>query len=365
MTDTRPTFYYANGTAFFVPFLGTQLGPLSSPGTTLHVEGVFGEFYEWDGTITTDPFPQLLDSTLWKWKRVEYPATALDMAASIQHGVDWVVDQIIDTAGPFALGGYSQGAAVMSKVYDECRQGRLVDRRGDLRAIVNFGNPMRETGKTFKGSSGYAGAFDIENSTTGSHGCFPVRLQNTEDFVYEFVMPNEVITGVGDSPAGKLWVSAAGNLLNRNLAGALFDIIAAIAGTGDPLIDFINAVGNLLTKLFNAVAGALSTAAGVAYSALPGLGESVLDLVSAAAGAVTATDPYTLGTINLAGGGHVLYPFMPPPNADGSAGSGDTCYQIAAKYLNAVGAQIYAQINPSVPIATGPPSYAWFSSLPA
>lgn len=329
MTYTRPTFYYANGTAVAANFFGFVVGPIGGGGD-FHVKGVNGEFFEWDGAVATDPFPQLLDSVLWQWKRVPYPASALDIGTSIKQGVDWVVNDILsNTTGPFALGGYSQGAAVMSKVYDECRQGRLVERRADLRAIVNFGNPMRETGKTFKGSSGYAGAFDVPNSTTGSHGCFPVRLQNTEEFVYEFVMPNEVITAVGDSNAGKLWVTAAGKLLANDLIGALLDVLSNASG----------------------------------FFGLGGT--TVADLVGSAAGAVTATDPYTLANLSLTGGGHVLYPFMPPPNADGSAGSGDTCYQIAAKYLNAVGAQIYAQINPSVPIATGPPSYAWFSSLPA
>jgi hypothetical protein len=67
----------------------------------------------------------------------------------------------------------------------------------------------------------------------------------------------------------------------------------------------------------------------------------------------------------MAGGGHVMYPFFPPPNADGSIpSSGDTAYQIAAKYLNTVGQQIYALMNPTVP--TRPiekPTYQWFSSL--
>lgn len=326
---TLPTFYYANGTAVIANFFGFVIGPIGGGGS-FHVQGVNGEFYEWDGAVATDPFPQLLDSTLWQWKRVPYPASALDIGTSIKQGVDWVVNDLLtNTSGPFALGGYSQGAAVMSKVYDECRQGRLVDRRADLRAVVNFGSPMREAGKTFKGSSGYAGAFDIPNSTTGSHGCFPVRLQNTEDFVYEFVMPSEVITGVGDSNAGKLFVSAAGKLLANDLIGALLDV--------------------------------LSNASGVF-----GLGGvTVANLVAAAASTTTLTDPYTLNSFTLDGGGHVLYPFKPPPNADGSIpSSGDTCYQIAAKYLNAVGAQIFAQANPSVPVVTKPPSYAWFSSLP-
>ena len=325
---TLPTFYYANGTAVAANFFGFAVGPIGG-GADLHVKGVNGEFYSWDGAVATDPFPQLLDTNLWQWERVPYPASALDIGTSIKQGVDWTVAQILDTPGPFALGGYSQGAAVMSNVYNECRQGRLVERRQDLRAIVNFGNPMREKGRTFKGSSGYSGAFDVPNSTTGSHGCFPVRLQNTEDFVYEFTMPNEVIAGVGDSNAGKLFVSAAGKLLANDLIGALLDVLSSAAGV------FVG-IG----------------------------GQTVADLVGAAAGTVNVIDPYTNAIISLSGGGHVRYPFDPPPNADGSDGSGDTCYQIAAKYLNQVGAQIYAQANPTIPVPTKPATYSWFSTLP-
>ena len=324
---TLPMFYYANGTAVVADFFGFNVGPIGG-GSSLHVQGVNGEFYTWDGSVANDPFPQLLDTTLWQWKRVPYPASALDMGTSIKTGVDWTVTQILATPGPFALGGYSQGAAVMSNVYNECRQGRLVDRRQDLRAVVTFGNPMREAGHTYRGASGYAGAFDVPNSTTGSHGCFPVRLQNTEDFVYDFVMPSEVITGVGDSNAGKLFVSAAGKLLSNDLIGALLDI--------------------------------LSSATGIWGMA----GQTVAGLVGAAAGTVSTVDPLTGTSISFDGGGHVKYPFFAPPNADGSAGSGDTCYQIAAKYLNQIGAQLFSQANPSVPVSTTPATYSWFSTLP-
>ena len=76
------------------------------------------------------------------------------------------------------------------------------------------------------------------------------------------------------------------------------------------------------------------------------------------------TNPVTAATVPFDGGGHTMYPFFPPPNADGTIpSSGDTCYQIAARYLNAVGAQIYDQMNPTVPAPTTPAGYQWFSSL--
>ena len=121
-----PKFYYANGTAVTANFFGIAVGPIGG-GSNLHVKGVNGEFYSWDGAVANDPFPNLLNTSLWQTARVPYPASAIDMGTSIKQGVDWTVAQIIANPGAFALGGYSQGAAVMSNVYNECRQGRLVD----------------------------------------------------------------------------------------------------------------------------------------------------------------------------------------------------------------------------------------------
>jgi hypothetical protein len=311
-----PTLYYANGTNYLLSWAEVSYGIIAPPGETRNVKGVNGEFYAWDGNTDNDPFPRLLDPNLWSYRRVEYPATILNMAGSIKAGADWTIARIKETPGPFALGGYSQGAAVAGAVYDACRQGELADRRSDLRGVVTFGSPVREAGHTYEGSSGYSGAFDIFGSTRGSHGVFPNRLKNTEPFVYDFVMPDEVITGVSDSPMGKLWTAAAGFLLSNNLALA-------------------------------------------AASFIP-----VASMVNAAAGAISVTDPLTGATFNPGGGGHVRYPFFPPPNSDGIIpASGDTCYQIGARFLNSVGAQIKEQMNPTVPTPTTKPTYQWFSSL--
>ena len=94
--------------------------------------------------------------------------------------------------------------------------------------MVTFGSPVRESGHTFVGSSGFAGIFDIFGSTLGSRGLFPNRLQNTEPFVYDFVMPKDVITCVGNNLTGTLWTAAAGFLLSNNLALALVSLAGAL-----------------------------------------------------------------------------------------------------------------------------------------
>lgn len=333
-----PVFYYANGTAFGSNIFRNEMFlPFSGTGSDLQVKGVNGEYYDWNGYIPADPFPRLLSTSLWQYARVPYPASALAMLVSIKIGVDWVVNQVLTTTTPgtaFAVGGYSQGACVaIGVVLETLGAGRLASRASDLRACVTFGSPVREVNHTWPGASGYSGAGDIFGSTRGGHGIFPanLRIQNTPSYVYDFVMPNEVITGIGDSPGGILTQLFVG--------GAISNVLTAIPG----LLGF---------------AAFLQSALGIAVApaSVPRNGANLAQAV--------ITNPLTGGTSFLDGGGHVLYPFFPPPDANGIIPStGDTCYQIAARYLNSVGAQIYDQMHPTVPAPTTAATYQWFTSL--
>ena len=380
MTDfDRPIFYYAQGTSFlfnwfgftigsqggsggffvnimgnvqFVPdiYLQTLWGRLALLGEygvpSAYVAGLDGQTYLWEGGIVNDVFPRLLDEELWQYKRVPYPASTIFMGPSIEWGVDWVIDDILETpiGTPLALGGYSQGAAMMTRLYDEFRTGRLRNRRSDLRAVVCFGNPRRESGRTFPGSSGYSGACDIPGDNSSGHGVFPhlsdmgvfdpwvrrfARLQNTEDLVWEFTMPNEVISGVGDSEDGNLFQRFTHNALRAIPVLALTDWDGFFSKT--PL-----------------------------YAIAPPGVEADED------GAIALRDALTNEIVTyMPGGGHIMYGGFPPPNADGSIpSSGDTCYQIAAKYLRNVGTAIQNEMHPTIPAPTGRPTFSWFSALP-
>lgn len=329
-----PVFYYSNGTAFFSNFFGAGIGLIG--GTSdLQVKGVNGEYYAWNGAPSTDPFPSLLDGTLWQSVHVPYPASVVGMLVSISLGVDWVVNQVLATppGTPFAVGGYSQGASVACGVVNECRQGRLSSRAADLRACVTFGSPNRELNHTWLGSSGYSGAGDIAGSTTGGHGIFPanLRMQNTPSYQWDFVMPNEVISNIGDSPNGLFLQSWTGGALTP-----LLTLIPTLLGLGQFL-----SLANLIAV---APASVLRNSANLAQ----------FKIINPVNGAISYPD----------GGGHAMYPFFPPPNADGTIpASGDSTYVVAAKYLNSVGAQIYSQMHPTVPTPTTPATYQWFSSL--
>lgn len=379
MTDDRPIFYYAQGTSYLWNWFGLTVGSQGGGGhvnlnimgnmvsvpdvytqtpwgtipwfgtytmPSLHVKGLDGTTVLWEGGITQDAFPLLLDEELWQYKRVPYPASTLFIGPSIEYGVDWVIADILTkpVGTPLALGGYSQGAAMMTRLYDEFRTGRLKNRRSDLRAVVCFGNPRREQGRTFPGSSGYSGACDVSGDTLNGHGVFPhisdmstvdlwvrrfARLQNTEDLVWEFTMPNEVISGVGDSDDGRLFQRFTHHSLRFIPLLALIDINAFFAKTptyavAPPGIE-VNEAGETVMRdgLTNEIVG------------------------------------------TMPGGGHIMYPGWPPPNADGTIPtSGPTCYQIAAQYLRDVGTAIQNELHPVVPAPTARPTYSWFSSLP-
>jgi hypothetical protein len=327
-----PIFYYACGTAFG---LFGNLFPLSGTTGDFQVKGVNGEYYDWNGFIPDDPFPRLLSTSLWQYARVPYPASGLSMALSIKQGIDWVVAQVLSTepGTPFAVGGYSQGACVAAGVVNETRQGRLSARSADLRACVTFGSPVREVNHTFPGASGYSGAGDIPGSTLGGHGLFPanLRMQNTPSYMYDFVMPNEIITCIGDSTNGQF--------IQNWVGGAITPLLTAIP-TLAGIVPFL----------------ALASAIAVAPASIVRDGTNLaLSVITNALNGATASLP---------GGGHVLYPFYPPPDAQGNIpSSGDTCYQIAARYLNTVGAQIYDQMYPTVPAPTFRPTYQWFTTL--
>lgn len=70
---------------------------------------------------------------------------------SVDDGVTFAVDQIetLPETVPIILGGYSQGAQLVSELMREFKQGRLQHRLHQLKAVYTFGNPSRPQGITF------------------------------------------------------------------------------------------------------------------------------------------------------------------------------------------------------------------------
>ena len=89
---TLPIFYYAQGTSWLFNELGItvsqalndpyievfgQVVRQGAPTLPSHVKGLDGQIFPWDGAIPNDPFPLMLDTDLWQYKRVQYPASAI------------------------------------------------------------------------------------------------------------------------------------------------------------------------------------------------------------------------------------------------------------------------------------------------
>lgn len=343
----KPHLFYANGTSYLINIV--ELGfniknnlvvqvfgdvPLNALPPSAQSAAVLtapdGRTVTWDGDPLADPFPNLLDPTVWSAEKIPYPASALGIGASIDRGIAMTVKKINDLplGTPFALGGYSQGAAVMSGVYNEIRfsSGDLYNRRNDFMGGVMFGNPRRQV--NYRGEIGgtWSGAWDVANSTTGGHGSFPAvgsyaRLISCEANKWiEFTAPDDIFSSSGDSSVGQLWTTANNFLLGKaapDIAGNF--ILSALAG----LIGLAN-------DSWNAVVSALTLGGGPNF---------FIDAAEKAFG--------------ISGAGHTSYPFLPPPNSNGSfpstsqvidgktylRPSGKTCYQLALDWLNARAAE--------------------------
>jgi hypothetical protein len=311
----KPVFFYAHGTAYtFGLDFEKALGQLQPPGKSYLVSGLNGVQKSWNLTVPRDPFPDLVNSDLYEVVRISYPAATLAMGVSINNGATQVINKItkLPAGTPFALGGYSQGAAVMSSVLRELQTGSLTSRYPQLLGGVMFGNPRRKV--DFRGPIGgtWSGRWDVPGSTTGGHGSFPTtglwpRLTNPPDTWVEFAAPGDIFTAVGDSSKGLAWTAGNDSFLDLSQS---------------------NALTYFLTGMVDDIYFASKEAAS--------LGGAVNRLVDA----VGALFDYP-------GGGHTIYPFLPPPYTNGTyntttvssggvnhlAPVGKTCYQLALEYL--------------------------------
>ena len=340
---SRASFFYCHGTNYIfnimVPFIGSivsldnslvlrvrnsAINPNKPVSAT--IAGLNGKTYSWDLSPAADPFPTMLDPELWDERvMVAYPAQIILGGASIDYGRDRMIEKILamPKGKKFAIGGFSQGAAVASGVYmsglKPGTSGPLESRRADFLGATCFGNPRRQI--NHRGAGGQFGTFsgswydpDVD---LGAGGCFPDtgpwgRLTGCEDKWVEFVAPGESITGNGNSLIEQRW-----QLLSGAFLGAV-DVPA-----------FVNAVTAELQQTIEVVSELLAG---------DGFGRILPNFFVDAAGALR----------DVGGGGHTHYAILPPPNAAGEVATtsqqingvtyytpvGDTSYQCALKFLN-------------------------------
>jgi hypothetical protein len=93
---------------------------------------------------------QLTKPSLITIKEVPYPA-CVPFNASYKAGAATLVNMINQTPGKFAMVGTSQGAMVISSVYDTIRNGALSARNNDFLQGITYGNPCRKAGSIAPG----------------------------------------------------------------------------------------------------------------------------------------------------------------------------------------------------------------------
>lgn len=314
-------FFYCTGTAYAISMFDNALKTSIATGKwywgdpsvnpdlvkqTLYVEGLGGKTYAWDSEIFNDPFPYMLDQNVWDIARVAYADTTISllsggtlisgMGASINDGISKVIDRInaLRPGTPFALGGYSQGAAVMSGVYNELRSGALTSRYPDFIGGVMFGNPRRQ--ENFRGEIGgtWSGAWDDPGSNTGGHGCFPLdgpwgRLSGCDGTEWiEFTAPDDIITSTGNTNTGLNWTKGADVLLSLANSEYFGEVLLQLA-----LETVFPALSNVIIEAIQYAMGEVGTAVNYLIDAAGQIG----------------TQP---------GAGHTIYPSLPPPNSDGT-----------------------------------------------
>jgi len=136
-----------------------------------------------------------LDPNVWQWQPVGYPAAVYPMGRSVDAG-ERELERLIGfdhLPQDFALVGYSQGAIVTSRILRRVLNGDLRALQPRLKAVVHFGNPLRERGKTFPGGR-----------DPGGHGLDPDCLRGTPDWVWELAAPGDIYccsSGTDDAQA--------------------------------------------------------------------------------------------------------------------------------------------------------------------
>lgn len=332
-------FFYTNGTSSVGPFgllnvLTTAFQSVFTPAALTAgptVAGLNGRTARWvGGSPQNDPFPALLDPDVFTAQKVAYPAAMFPMNASIDTGATSVIAAInaMPAGAKFMLGGYSQGAAVMSTVLNQIRSGSLTSKQSQFLGGVMFGNPRRQV--NYRGSVGgtWSGYWDDPNknlpnaATTGGGGSFPAtgnyaRLTNCDPLTWiEFNEIDDVFSSVSSlTTTGTNWIAG-----NDAISGLNAMSIAAYLSTGmlQPMI--------------------------AAFNAAQALGNTVNTFTDAAG-----------KTFPQPGAGHTAYPWRPPP---GNPDNGLTSYQIALKFLAAKAAE-YAV----APIVVPPTAAGWSTTL--
>lgn len=351
----KPAFFYAGGTAYFVNMMipvleGLNLFSLSldgqfrvgglqlttpPPAKSAIIRGATpARNSSWTLEPSGDPFPIMLDPDLWERREtINYPAAFLHIGACIDYGCDRLFEKVksLKPGQKFGLGGYSQGAAVCGRAWNQGLKpgssGRFAAYRDQWLGTVTFGSPVRQI--NHRGAGGqygtWSGSWFNPAITTGCGGAFPASgsshtlLTDCPDEYVDFTAPGDVFSSHGSSTTEQNWTQA----------------IDFALGSFDP-IEFANAILN------NSLGPTISVAAQMLFPGAVGMDPFEALATNLFVDAAGMCFPFP-------GGGHTTYPMYPPCDDDGNyplievegddgityyAPDGKTCYQLAIEFMD-------------------------------
>lgn len=206
--------------------------------------------------LLADDLAGLQYPPLINWVPIDYIANLYPMGASVDDAVQKLVTAINNTPGPLALVGYSQGSIPVSRIWrDYILSGPLNHRLGDIKAAVNWGNPMRCSGIA-NGNAAAGLAIPSGGGISGDN----LTAAQTPSWWFDYANPNDLYT---DCPVGtragddetliyKLIVTTS---FGGTLAGLLKIVEALIGQFNSPLTELIGIVTAIWNGLQFVVAG--------------------------------------------------------------------------------------------------------------
>lgn len=193
----KPLFISVNGTGVPDPF---------GPGFPADIGRELAN--PWNDVMAQFWGPQFANR--FEWQPIGYRADVFPMRGSVQNsGRPAVLEQIQrrPRGTPLVLSGYSQGAIVTNYVWRDDilnPRGVLNDRLEDVKAIINFGDPMRCPG--IANGNAYARTplpAKLNGHTTGGiAGADCLTADETPDFLLSFANDGDLYAAapVGDDP---------------------------------------------------------------------------------------------------------------------------------------------------------------------
>jgi hypothetical protein len=226
MTQEYSYFYLAGG-GRNSPIDSVTYGVINSPlSSKIFVYELFGTF---SGVTTTVPsgswIAGALNTQLFQWTRVSFPADQYPMEAAVATGVTNLINAINANPGQFVIIGYNIGAIIASEVYDQIRTGSLTSRQNQFLGGVVFGNARRQRGFTFPGND-YTHGQGIDGSDL---------LSDCQSLWYEFVVPGDVAadidlgygSGAKEDQAGQ-WAVSMFEAVYPNYSGNVSAVVTSL-----------------------------------------------------------------------------------------------------------------------------------------